>query len=191
MFKMIFLVGCAALAIAAVPSYLDHVADQTTPVERDLTSAVAINDAASTPRAMSLERKTEESRPGYVTGTRVATIPMDHGGHFTSSFRINGRSVTGVVDTGATVVAFNTSTARALGLHLQPADFTARVSTANGDTTAARVQLSRIEIGQIAVDNVEAFVLDDASLSGTLIGMSFMSKLASYKVEGRTLKLEN
>ena len=190
MFKQIFLVGCAALAIAAVPSYLKHVGDQPMPVERDLTSAVEINQSASQTRAMSLAEKSQ-ARPGYVTGVRTATIPMDHSGHFTGSFRINGRPVTGVVDTGATVVAFNTATARLLGLNLQPGDFTARVSTANGDTTAARVQLSRMEIGQIAVDNVEAFVLDDASLDGTLIGMSFMSKLASYKVEGRTLKLEN
>jgi hypothetical protein len=32
---------------------------------------------------------------------------------------------------------------------------------------------------------VEAFVLDDKALSSTLIGMSFMSKLQSYRVKGQ------
>ena len=97
----------------------------------------------------------------------------------------------GVVDTGATVVAINVSTARKLGVSTQSKDFTFRVGTANGETTAAKVNLSRIEIGPISVSDVTAFVLDDQDLDETLIGMSFMSRLASYKVQGRELKLEN
>jgi aspartyl protease family protein len=190
MYKQIFLVGCAALAIAAIPSYLDHVAEPQTSVKQDLTNAVAINDSAPVAQAMRLAPQTQ-AQPGYVTGTRTASIPMDHSGHFIGEFRINGRPLKGVVDTGATVVAFNMSTARMLGVILKPGDFTARVATANGETSAAKVHLSRVEIGQIAVEGVEAYVLDDASLDGTLIGMSFMSKLSAYKVEDRTLKLEN
>ncbi|MAY61514.1 MAG: TIGR02281 family clan AA aspartic protease [Rhizobiales bacterium] len=189
MFKQIFLVGCAALAIAAIPSYVDHFTVTDEPSEQDLTDAVAINSSSSDMRAMRLEAR-EDERPSYVTGTRIASIAMDHSGHFIGNFRINGRTVKGVVDTGATMVAMNVSTARQIGLNPQPNDFDQRVATANGETRAAKVYLSRMEIGSITVSDVEAFVLDDNSLAGTLIGMSFMSKLDGYRVENRTLKLE-
>ena len=49
--------------------------------------------------------------------------------------------------------------------------------------------LDRVDVGSISVNNVEAFVLEDAALSATLIGMSFMSKIQSYRVKGSTLEL--
>ena len=190
MFKQIFLVGCAALAIAAVPGFLEIQKGKDAPVNKDLTAAVAINESATDLQAMRLDPK-EDDRPNYVTGIRTASIPMAHGGHFVGEFRINGRPIRGVVDTGATVVAINVSTARKLGLSTQSKDFTFRVGTANGETNAAKVNLSRVEIGPISVSDVTAFVLADKALDETLIGMSFMSRLASYKVQGRELKLEN
>ena len=189
MFKQIFLVGCAALAIAAVPGFLEIQEGNDAPVNKDLTEAVAINESATEMRTMRLDAP-DEDRPNYVTGIRTASIPMAHGGHFVGDFRINGRTIKGVVDTGATVVAINVSTARKLGVSTQSKDFTFRVGTANGETTAAKVNLSRIEIGPISVSDVTAFVLDDQDLDETLIGMSFMSKLDGYRVENRTLKLE-
>lgn len=190
MFKQIFLVGCAALAIAAVPAYVDIGNDRTETATQDLTDAVAINGSLPDARAMKLDARSEQ-QANYVTGSRTASIPMDHSGHFIGEFRINGRPVKGVVDTGATVVALNVSTARSIGLNPRANEFTYRVGTANGETTAAKVNLSRVEIGPIAVNDVVAYVLDDKALDGTLVGMSFMSKLDGYRVEGRTLKLED
>jgi aspartyl protease family protein len=88
-------------------------------------------------------------------------------------------------------VAINTSTARRLGLSLSNSDFKHQVQTANGTTGAALVNLERMEIGAISVANVEAFVLEDKALSSTLIGMSFMSKLQSYRVRNSTMELIN
>jgi aspartyl protease family protein len=56
---------------------------------------------------------------------------------------------------------------------------------------AALTATLRMEIGSISVDDVEAFVLDDNALSSTLIGMSFMSKLQSYRVKDNKLELTN
>ena len=100
-------------------------------------------------------------------------------------------SLRGLVDTGATYVAINSSTARKLGLTLGPADFKYEVRTANGLTNAALVHLNRMEIGSISVSDVEAFVLNDQALSATLIGMSFMSKLQSYRVRDNQLEMMN
>ena len=67
--------------------------------------------------------------------------------------------------------------------------FNAPVGTANGTVKAARVSLDRMEIGTISVKDVDAMVLPDKSLSGMLVGMSFLGKLSSYGVEGGALRL--
>ena len=49
--------------------------------------------------------------------------------------------------------------------------------------------LNRIEIGGISVRDVQALVLPDKALSGTLIGMTFLSRLSSFRVEDGALHL--
>ncbi len=119
-------------------------------------------------------------------------IQADQRGHFTSNFTVNGRVVPGLVDTGATFVAMNERTARKVGISISGLDFIYAVNTANGKTEAAHVNLSRVELGSIRVRDVEAFVLRDNSLNDTiLVGMSFMRKLESFKVENDSLYLKN
>lgn len=123
------------------------------------------------------------------TGNRSAVIGADDDGHFTGAFSINGRKEPGLVDTGASMVAINVSTAQRLGFAKADLDFRYAVDTANGKARAAYVRLDRIEIGPVGIDNVGAMVLDDKALSETLIGMSFLKGLTSYKVEGGKLHL--
>lgn len=130
--------------------------------------------------------KVEEAKPQ--PGHRIKADPN---GHFQSRFRLNGKAVDAMVDTGATFVAFNEDTARRLGLSANSLDFQYQVQTANGTAQAARVVLNSVEIGSVSVRNVEALVLRDTSLSGVLIGMSFMKKLNSFKVEDGQMLLVN
>ena len=116
-------------------------------------------------------------------------LEADSRGHFNGTFKMNGRSVDGMVDTGASLVAINESTARRLGFGVNSLDFRYTVSTANGNTDAARIVLDRVEIGNVRVRDVEAYVLRDKALSGTLVGMSFLKKLKSFQVEAGNLKL--
>lgn len=118
-------------------------------------------------------------------------LAADGRGHFTGTFRMNGKSVPGLVDTGASLVAINETTARKLGYGVNSLDFRHGVNTANGRTDAALIVLDRIEIGNVRVRDVEAFVLRDAALSDTLVGMSFLTKLKSYQVKGSSLTLAN
>ena len=108
-------------------------------------------------------------------------VNADARGHFTSAFKFNGRQVDGMIDTGATLVAINTSTARRIGISLNPSDFIHQVNTANGAIKAAVVTLDRLQIGRISVDNIQAVVLDDKALRTNLIGMSFLQKLQKYR----------
>jgi aspartyl protease family protein len=117
-------------------------------------------------------------------------IDADRQGHFVSQFRMNGKPVEALVDTGATIVAISKSTARRLGISVTPADFIYQVQTANGTTKVARAVIKTIEFGGIRVHDVEAAVIDDKSLGGTLLGMSFLNQLKSFKVEDGELILK-
>jgi aspartyl protease family protein len=123
------------------------------------------------------------------TGNRSAVIDADPNGHFTGLFAINGRQEQGMVDTGASMVAINVSTAQRIGISRNDLDFRYAVDTANGKARAAYIRLDKIEIGPVRLENIGAMVLEDKALSGTLIGMSFLKGLSSYKVEDGKLHL--
>lgn len=121
--------------------------------------------------------------------TGSVQLAADGRGHFNGTFKLNGKSVDGMVDTGASSVAINESTARRLGFTANGLDYRYTINTANGSTKGARVTLDRVEIGSIRVRDVDAFVLKDEALSGTLIGMTFLKRLSSFQVQGSTLRL--
>jgi aspartyl protease family protein len=184
MLKNVFLVSCAVLVISGLPYYAQDISALMPQGARHET-------AAQVPAPSRKEMDASKATAHYTTGVRAAVVPLSRNGHFSADFRINGRNVQGLIDTGATYVAINVSTARNLGIRLSASDFKHHVRTANGTTDAALVKLDRMEIGAISVSDVEAFVLEDRALSSTLIGMSFMSKLNSYRVKDNRLEMVN
>lgn len=139
----------------------------------------------------------EATARGVEAGGVIETLPgrkvrlaADERGHFLADFRLNGRSVPALVDTGASVVAINRTTARRIGIRLSPSDFTRSARTANGTAKAAGVTIERIEIGRVEFRDVPAVVLEDEALSHTLIGMSFLSRLTRFGVEDGEMVLE-
>lgn len=129
------------------------------------------------------------AKPVAATSPGQTVLTMAPNGHYTGIFRINGKPIEAMVDTGASLVAINVSTARRLGFSPAALDFQHQVRTANGSTKAAHVVLDRVEIGSIRVHEVDAFVFNDKALSSTLVGMSFMKKLKSYTAEDRKLRM--
>jgi aspartyl protease family protein len=120
----------------------------------------------------------------------VVRLQSDQQGHFTGSFRFNGHHFDALIDTGATYLAMNRSSARRIGIDLQPEDFRFTVNTANGSTQAAMALIGRVELGRIILEDVETLVLDDRSLKGTLVGVNFLNRLSRYSVEAGTLVME-
>lgn len=184
MIKNLFIICCAVLALSGLPYYAQDISAY-------LSKDVGLESATRAPTAASVQTAPAKPLAHYASGVRAASIPMSRDGHFSADFHINGRYVRGLIDTGATYVAINRTTARNLGLSLAQSDFKHQVRTANGFTSAALVTIDRIEVGSVSVDGVEAFVLEDQALSSTLIGMSFMSKLHSYRVSNNKLELVN
>ncbi len=124
--------------------------------------------------------------PGISGGVvRVAARPD---GHFYVTGRINGHPVEFMVDSGATETAISTDVARATGLQDDgmPA---VPISTANGMALVKTARIERLEIGSIVQVNARTTIGD--TLGDTnLLGMSFLSQLKSWRVEGNTLILQ-
>ena len=137
----------------------------------------------------SLQARSNPNRQLQVAPGTELVLKRSGNGHYIFPGTINGQPVTFLLDTGATLVALTASTARRAGIVLSPADYRAEVDTANGRTRAAVVRIDRLEIGRIALDGVEAVVLDDKALGGNLIGMSFLKRLDKYQVENGALLL--
>lgn len=122
---------------------------------------------------------------------RLYVLKSNQAGHFEGKFRFNGKPLQAMIDTGATFVTMNESDARSLGYGGNDLTFKYEVMTANGKVKAARVQLKSIEIGTVAVRNVDALVVRGKELGFPLIGMSFMKKLSSYSADGNEMRLVN
>jgi aspartyl protease family protein len=135
--------------------------------------------------------KAQQTNPQPLQLMSMTELKAGDRGHYVVSARINKSDIEVMVDTGASVVALSYEDAQKAGLRPNTLDFTIPVSTANGSVNAARATLSRVEIDTVRVDNVDALVLPKGALNGTLLGMSFLSKLDSFKSEDGVLTLKN
>jgi aspartyl protease family protein len=119
-------------------------------------------------------------------GSRI-TISGDASGHFQTSGQINGRAVTFLVDTGATLISMGQAEAERLGLDYRKGQRIG-LRTANGDTVGWRVALDSVRVGDVEVFNVEA-VVQPAALPVVLLGNSFLTRF-QMKRENDTLTLQ-
>lgn len=128
--------------------------------------------------------------PRSSAAARVVTLSGDRGGHFRTDADVDGRRLNFVVDTGASLVVLRETDAARIGVRPTSRDYTARVSTANGDIKAAPARLNRVEIGDITVYDVAALVLPDQALTQNLLGASFLSRLRRYEYANGRMVLE-
>jgi aspartyl protease family protein len=124
------------------------------------------------------------------SGLRTLSIPRDRRGHFATEGRIDGQRIDFMVDTGASVIALNESSAARVGLRPTPGQYNASVTTANGTLKAARAHLAMVEVGGLVVRDVDAMVLPDEALSENLLGLSFLAKLKRFEYANGTMVLE-
>jgi aspartyl protease family protein len=179
----LILIGCFVGAAASVPLIYEANPDYFAGFfESNPEPPVVAGQATPIVRA---EKKAPEALQG-----RKVRIEADQRGHYSADFKLNGRTTDAMVDTGATLVAINETTARRIGIALKQSDFVYNVSTANGTVRAASATIHEIQIGKIYVKDVEAAVLEDKALSGTLVGLSFLQKIRRYHVDSDGMVLE-
>ncbi len=118
---------------------------------------------------------------------RTVRIPMAIDGHFWVDATINGVPAKFLVDSGATV----TTVGNALAIEARLDREQARdqlVRTGNGIVKVSSARADTIEVGSIERRNQRIYVADNDDLN--VVGMSFLSSLTRWGVEGRWLILE-
>lgn len=122
-----------------------------------------------------------------VVGSEVR-IPMADDGHFWARVTINGVERVMLVDSGATVTALSTSTAAAAKIDLGGMAPPAVVSTANGTVTGKSASIATLKVGGITATDLPTIVAPEFG-DQDVLGMNFLSRLKSWRVEGKTLIL--
>ena len=120
---------------------------------------------------------------------KVVRIASQRGGHHWVRGAVNGRSVDFFVDTGASLIAFNLSTAKRLGIDYRNGE-PGLMNTANGVTEMRLVTLKKVTVGEITLHNVRASVSLNDALKVALLGNSFLSR-TNMRTENGVLIMES
>lgn len=121
----------------------------------------------------------------------TSTFRRGMGGHFELRTEVNGAKVPMIFDTGASAVVLTYEDAERAGLDPSSLPFTVAVSTANGMGRAAQSTLDRLVVGNIAREEVRAFIAERGALETSLLGMTFLETLSRYSVSADSLELED
>src|SRR5665213_1914213 len=119
------------------------------------TSMAQIADRITPALAHTSARNTTLASLVAQTGARSLSIPRDVRGHFETESHIDGQRIDFMVDTGASVIALNETSAARFGLRPSRSDYKAKVTTANGTIKAARTRIAMIDVGGIVVRDVD------------------------------------
>ena len=125
-----------------------------------------------------------EGKDGWIT------FAVRKGGHFVVEADVDGVAVRFLVDTGASHVMLSAGDARRLGYEAAALNFNRAYRTAAGTVFAAPVVLGAVTIGSIRIDGVQASIGGPA-MARSLLGMSFLNRLAGYRVAGGRLTLQS
>jgi aspartyl protease family protein len=119
---------------------------------------------------------------------KAVRIRMAQNGHFFANVSVNGVPRRMLIDSGATVTALSTSTAAEAGLKSDIDPVPVIIQTANGAVPAKTAAVPELRIGTVVARNLKV-VVSPAFGDMDVLGMNFLSKLASWRVEGKTLIL--
>lgn len=123
-----------------------------------------------------------------VVGKEVR-IRMSPDGHFWATVSVNGIDRRMLIDSGATLTAISSGTARAAHLKVGDALFPVTLQTANGAVSAKTASVETLRLGDIVARDLPVVVSPSFGETDVL-GMNFLSQLKSWHVDGRTLVLE-
>lgn len=117
-----------------------------------------------------------------------ASIAKSRDGHYWAEADVNGSRVRFLVDTGASAVALTPADAQRLGIATEKLDYAHKVVTASGQTRAASVKLGQVSVAGARLEDVDALVIE-SGLESSLLGMSYLGRLASFEATQTSLIL--
>jgi aspartyl protease family protein len=116
-------------------------------------------------------------------------IRLSEDGHYWVNAIVNGENMDFLIDSGATTTAMTLSDAQRADVEISESSFPVIVDTANGAVEAQRGRIQRLTIGSIETVDLPVIVAEEFGDSN-VIGMNFLSKLKSWRVEGSEMILE-
>lgn len=119
---------------------------------------------------------------------RELRVKMAPDGHFWVIANINGVKARMLIDSGATVTALSQQTAREASVETGAGIAPVMLRTANGVAPARTGSIEELKVGNIVARNLR--IVTAPGLGGLdVLGMNFLSRLDSWRVEGQTLIL--
>lgn len=118
----------------------------------------------------------------------TVALRADSSRQFRVVAEVNGQRVRFLVDTGASDVALTREDARRIGIDPDRLTYNLPYRTANGISYGAAIRLDRIKVGDITVDDVPGSVAG-GELGQSLLGMTFLRRLAGFELRGDELIL--
>ncbi|OBZ92035.1 hypothetical protein ADU59_28990 [Pararhizobium polonicum] len=122
-------------------------------------------------------------------GTAEVLVHKTRGGHFETPVKVNGRELFMLVDTGASSIVLSHQDARRVGINTDELAYNVPVSTASGLSLNAFVTLRSVSVGPISRQTIAALVSPEGELAQSLLGMNFLSSLASFQMKADELRL--
>lgn len=125
---------------------------------------------------------------GQVEGTTLL-LKREEDGHYWVRASVNGAPIRFMIDSGATTTTLAPSSAQAAGVK-PSGGFPVLVETANGTVEVQRARIETLTVGTIVQRDAAVLIGSEGLGDTNLLGMSFLSTLKSWRVEGTTLILE-
>lgn len=115
-------------------------------------------------------------------------IRMSPDGHFWARAKLNGVERRLLIDSGATITAISEKTAEDAGIDARIGVVPIVLQTANGSIAAKTGRIAQLKLGAIVARDLQV-VVSPAFGNTNVLGMNFLSRLASWRVEENTLIL--
>jgi aspartyl protease family protein len=123
------------------------------------------------------------------SGAREMVVSQDENGGFFIMGQVNGVPVRFLVDTGASETVLSPTDARRLGVDTDGLAFDNPAETANGLGYGATFTAESLAVGEVRFKDFR-MLINQTPMSNSLLGMSFLRRLESFRVQGRKLYLE-
>jgi len=151
---------------------------------------IAANHGLLTPQPDAAKPAAEapaaESTPPASVASNSLILRAGPDGDLSVHAAVNGAPLRMVFDTGASMVSLTQADAAKAGISGN-LNYSMAFSTANGRSYGAPVTLREIRIGQLAIDDVPAVVMQN--LATSLLGQTFLNRLESYQMRDGVLTL--
>lgn len=171
------------LPLCLLLAFILLIAKMGVSVEKSNRELIAANERGL---AMS-EASAVQQSSSRSDGVRSVTLKRAPDSHFYAEARMNGQPIKVMVDSGASMVALRRVDAQKMGINVDSLPIKGEARTAGGVVPMRVLTLREVDVGGIRLENVAAAIVDlppDQDMPATLLGQSYLSRLASMEVRG-------